>query len=232
MTEAVPLGWLYLPVAFALGALHALEPGHGKSLASAYLVTGKHDWKDAVVLGVATTFSHTAVVLLLAAASLSLKRYFSQGDLEHGMALTGAGILIVMGAWVAGRSALDLRHGHSHGHTHAHSHGHGEGGTVPAGGFWGVALIGLSNGALPCPGALAALLVALSLGQTALGFVTVLTYSLGLATALATMGILVVEAGRRVRAWLPSDRAMLWLPLASGLLIFGTGFWLLSSSWR
>jgi nickel/cobalt exporter len=232
MTESVvPLGWLYLPVAFALGALHALEPGHGKSLASAYLVTGEHDWKDAVVLGVATTFSHTAVILLLAAASLTLKSYFSQAALEHGMALGGAGILVVMGAWVAGRSALDLRHGHSHGHSHDHG-GHGGSQSASAQGFWGVALLGLSNGALPCPGALAALLVALSLGKVALGFVTVLTYSLGLATALAAMGIAVVEAGRRVRAWLPSDKAMLGLPLLSGLLIFGTGLWLLRSAWR
>ena len=86
--------------------------------------------------------------------------------------------------------------------------------------------MGLGNGVLPCPGALAALLVAVSLGQVALGLTTVLTYSLGLAVALAVMGIIVVEAGRRARAWLPSDRAMLWLPLASGLLVFGTGLWL------
>ena len=89
-------------------------------------------------------------------------------------------------------------------------------------------MLGLSNGLLPCPGALAALLVAVSLGQLALGLVTVLTYSLGLATALAAMGIVVVEAGRRLRSWLPTDRAMLWLPLASGLLVLGTGLWLLA----
>jgi nickel/cobalt exporter len=232
MTETLPLGWMYLPVAFSLGALHALEPGHGKSLASAYLVSGKHTWKDAVVLGVATTFSHTAVVILLALGSLSLARYFSQSALEHGIATIGAGILIVMGAWVALRSIRDLRHGHGHGHSHGHSHDHGghEGSeSRAAAGFWGVAFLGLSNGVLPCPGALAALLVAISLGQVALGLITVLTYSLGLAAALAVMGILVVEAGRRVRSWLPSDAAMLWLPLASGLLVLGTGIWLLAA---
>ena len=226
MTESVPLGWFYLPVAFALGALHALEPGHGKSLASAYLVSGKHTWKDAVVLGVSTTFSHTAVVVLLAIGSLALKSYFSQAAMEHGIALVGAGILILMGAWVAMRAMNDIRHGHSHGHSHEHR-GHGQAHTASANGFWGVALLGLSNGVLPCPGALASLLVALSLGQIALGLVTVLTYSLGLAFALAVMGVMVVEAGRRVRSWLPSDRAMLWLPLASGILVLGTGIWLL-----
>jgi nickel/cobalt exporter len=224
--STLPLGWLYLPVAFALGALHALEPGHGKSLASAYLVTGRHTWKDAVVLGAATTFSHTAVVVLLALGTLALKGIFSQGQLERGVGLIGAGILVALGLWVSVRAARDIRHGHGHGHGHSHDHGHGHG---PAEGIWGVAMLGISNGVLPCPGALAALLVALSIGQVALGLVTVLTYSLGLAVALAVMGILVVEAGRRARQWLPSDRAILWLPLASGILVFSTGVWLLIS---
>jgi len=234
MSGTLPLGWLYLPVAFVLGALHALEPGHGKSLASAYLVSGKHDWKDAVVLGFATTVSHTAVVILLAVGSLALKSYFSTSELQHGVTLAGACILLVMGAYVAIRSILDIKHGHSHGHSHDHGHDHGHAhahhtGTDGAGSgrdFWGIALLGLGNGVLPCPGALAALLVAVSLGQIALGLTTVLTYSLGLAVALAAMGIIVVEAGRRARAWLPSDRTMLWLPLASGTLVFGTGLWL------
>ena len=239
MTEAaLPLGWYYLPVAFALGALHALEPGHGKSLASAYLVTGKHGWKDAVILGVATTFSHTAVVVLMAAASLGLASFLTQEQLQHGVARIGAVILVLMGGWVIWRSIRDLKRGkaseHSHGHDHGHDHGHAHHHEASQNkdGFWGVALLGLSNGILPCPGALAALMVALSLGKALLGMTTVLTYSLGLATALAVMGILVVEAGRRVRSWLPSDKAMLWLPLGSGLLVLATGLWLLHGAFR
>jgi ABC-type nickel/cobalt efflux system permease component RcnA len=234
MQDAIPLGWLYLPVAFVLGALHALEPGHGKSLASAYLVSGEHDWKDAVVLGVATTFSHTAVVVLLALGSLALERFVPKGVLEHGVTLAGACILVAMGAWVALRSFMDLKHGHSHdshGHDHGHGHGHGHGHCAHEGGktasYWDIALLGIGNGVLPCPGALAALLVAISLGRAGLGVATVLTYSLGLASALALMGIIVVEAGRRARSWLPSDGAMLWLPLLSGVLVMGTGLWLI-----
>lgn len=224
--STIPLGWLYLPVAFVLGALHAMEPGHGKSLASAYLVAGKHTWKDAIVLGLATTFSHTAVVILLAVASLAFKNFFSQMQLERGVTAAGALLLVGVGLWVAIRAAMTLRHGHEHGH-HGHGHSHGDHGH--AGSLWAVAAIGISNGALPCPGALAALLVAISLGQVALGLVTVLTYSLGLALALAVVGILVVEAGRRAQKWLPSEKAMLWLPLISGMLVMGTGIFLLAT---
>jgi nickel/cobalt exporter len=224
--QSLPLGWAYLPVAFALGALHALEPGHGKSLASAYLVGGKRDWKDAVTLGLATTISHTAVVLLLAAGGLALQHYVSTDVLQRWTRLAGAAILALMGAWVAVAAFRAIRHGHSHGHDHGRP---ANDGGFEQNGYWGVALLGLSNGALPCPGALAALLVALSLGQVALGLVTVLTYSLGLACALTAMCVVVVEAGRRVRALLPSDRAMMWLPLASGVLVLGTGVWLVWS---
>ena len=31
-------GWLYLPVAVLLGALHGLEPGHSKTMMAAYIV--------------------------------------------------------------------------------------------------------------------------------------------------------------------------------------------------
>jgi cytochrome c biogenesis protein CcdA len=78
---------------------------------------------------------------------------------------------------------------------------------------------------------LAALLVAISTGKTALGLMTVLTYSLGLALALAFIGMVVVEAGRRAKTWIPSDRALLWLPLASGILVLGTGVGLMVSRW-
>ncbi len=224
MNHALPLGWAYLPLAFALGALHALEPGHGKSLASSYLVSGEHTWKDALILGVATTFSHTAVVVLLAAGGLALKGVLPAGEMFRWVRLAGAGCLGVLGLWVAVRAVRDLRHGHSHGHSHGHAHGRAH----RHGGAWEVALLGLGNGVLPCPGALAALLVALSLGRALLGLVTVLTYSLGLAAALATVGVLAVEAGSRARRFLPSDRAALWLPLASGLLVAATGAWLLA----
>ncbi|HTB22150.1 MAG TPA: sulfite exporter TauE/SafE family protein [bacterium] len=236
MTESLPLGWLYLPVAFVLGALHALEPGHGKSLAAAYLVAGEHDRKDAVVLGVATTLSHTAVVFLLAACALALRNFFPEAALENGIAMAGAAILLVMGSWVALGAIQDLRHGHSHGHDHGYGHSHGHSHTPSAGqshakGFWGVALLGLSNGVLPCPGALAALLVAVSMGRPALGLVTVLTYSLGLAAALAAMGVAVVEAGRKLRSLPASDATLRWAPLASGMLVAGTGLFLMLRLW-
>jgi ABC-type nickel/cobalt efflux system permease component RcnA len=221
MTENIPVGWAYLPVAFVLGGLHALEPGHGKVLASVFLISGKHTWKDAVVLGVVTTVTHTSFIAVLAAASLWAKDEM-KGPFLQASQVGAAAVLVLVGLISIWRSARALRHGHAHEHGHSHA--------TPAPGSSGlgsVIAVGISNGMLPCPGALAALLVAFSLGQASLGLATVLTYSLGLAVSLSLLGILVLEAGRRAQAWLPSDKATLWMPLISSILVTATGLWLL-----
>jgi ABC-type nickel/cobalt efflux system permease component RcnA len=227
MTETIPLGWAYLPVAFALGGLHFLEPGHGKALASAYLVSGKHDWKDAVVLGLSTTASHTSLVIVLAAASLWAQGHYPAAQIELHVRQFGAWALLLLGAYSCVGAIRGLRHGHHHGHGHGHGHAHGQP-SGPADSLWAVALIGFGNGITPCPGALAALGVALSLGQVALGLVTVLVYAAGMALSLILLSLLIIEAGQRAQRWLPSDRAALWLPLISGVLVTLTGLWLLA----
>jgi ABC-type nickel/cobalt efflux system permease component RcnA len=52
-------GILYLFSGFWLGALHAATPGHGKTIAAAYIVGARGRPVDAFVLGVFVTLSHT-----------------------------------------------------------------------------------------------------------------------------------------------------------------------------
>src|SRR6185437_16695822 len=63
--------WLYLPVAIVLGALHALEPGHAKSLMAAYVIAIKGTARQAVTLGVSAAIGHTFVVWILAVAAFA-----------------------------------------------------------------------------------------------------------------------------------------------------------------
>jgi nickel/cobalt transporter (NicO) family protein len=160
------------------------------------------------------------MVILLAGAALWLKGYVSQDTLQHGISTVGSLALIGVGGWQVLGAVSSIRHGHSHGHSHAHAE------HLPHN-FRGVFILGLSNGVLPCPGALAALLVAISMEKIGLGLMTVLVYSLGLALALTGICLVVLEAGKKARTWLPSDTALLWLPLGSGVLVMGTGLWML-----
>ena len=71
MTEFTTLlqqgnAWFFIPSAILLGALHGLEPGHSKTMMAAFIIAIKGTIKQAVMLGLAATISHTAVVWLIA----------------------------------------------------------------------------------------------------------------------------------------------------------------------
>jgi ABC-type nickel/cobalt efflux system permease component RcnA len=52
-----------LAVATGLGAFHALEPGHGKTVVAAYLVGARGTAQHALWLGLIVTATHTAVLM-------------------------------------------------------------------------------------------------------------------------------------------------------------------------
>ncbi|HEX7673983.1 MAG TPA: hypothetical protein VF412_07425, partial [Bdellovibrio sp.] len=67
-----PFTWLYFPTALALGALHALEPGHAKTLTAAYLIGIKGTKRDALLLGLSVAITHSFVVIAISVAALWL----------------------------------------------------------------------------------------------------------------------------------------------------------------
>src|SRR5690242_3165505 len=62
-------------VAFVLGAVHALSPGHGKTIVAAYLVGSHGTPRHAIFLGGMVTFTHTISVFLLGITTLFLSRF-------------------------------------------------------------------------------------------------------------------------------------------------------------
>jgi nickel/cobalt exporter len=217
-----------LVVAAALGALHALEPGHGKTVVAAYLVGSRGTAWHAVLLGLIVTASHTAGVYLLGAATIYASRYVVPERLYPWVALGSGLVIAVLGLSLffrryAGREADhghhhhhdghvhhgdDHEHGHAdataHRHAHDHGHAHGDGGHhhhshAPG----GVTLrqlwaLGITGGIVPCPAALVVLLSALSLRRVGFGLLLIVAFSLGLALVLVAIGLLVVYAGRLV----------------------------------
>jgi nickel/cobalt exporter len=65
--------WLFIPSAILLGALHGLEPGHSKTMMASFIVAVRGTVGQAVMLGLAATLSHTAVVWLVALAGLAVR---------------------------------------------------------------------------------------------------------------------------------------------------------------
>ncbi len=200
-----------LLLSFAAGALHALGPGHGKTIMAAYLVGAEGRMRDAVVVGVAVSVMHTASVIALGLITLWAARLFPPESVFPWLSLVSGIVVLALGAWLlmtrltalraSGRADPDHLHGHDHDHGHGHSHGphqhaHSHGpppGTSPFSAK-GMAAVALSGGLLPSPSALVVLLGAVALHRVAFGLVLVAAFSVGLAAALTAVGLIVIKA--------------------------------------
>ncbi len=243
------LGWgtilLGLAVAFGLGAVHALSPGHGKTIVAAYLVGARGTPKHAAFLGAMVTFTHTISVFFLGLVTLFLSKYVLPETIYPVLG-TISGLSIV---WIGGtlfykrlRKAFGYDHGHAHhhhrhhhGHEHAHEHGglvhdHGDGRVhshVPEGEITMGSLIalGASGGLVPCPSALVLLLSSVALGRVGVGLVLLVAFSLGLAAVLTGIGMTVLFAKNLLPDSQKTARsaAFRYLPVASAAIITCAG---------
>lgn len=94
------LSWVYFPSALALGALHALEPGHAKTLTAAYLIGIKGTKKDAFLLGLSVALTHSLVVIGISVAALWIgKETFTQ-DVTHWLQYGSGIIVVILGIWM------------------------------------------------------------------------------------------------------------------------------------
>ena len=247
--------WVLLTAAFiasGLGALHALEPGHGKTIVAAYLVGSRGTARHAVLLGVVVTVAHTAGVYLLGAVTLYTSRYIVPEQLYpwlgaiSGLSVAGLGIFIFLRHWTGEKG----EHSHSPGEQHSH---------------WSLALfkqtapnratparrlanrtatsvdsepveralslrelcmLGITGGIVPCPAALVVLLSAFSLHRIGFGLFLITAFSFGLAAVLVIVGLTMVYAksvmSSRVR---PGNAALRYLPFLSSafMVVLGLG---------
>jgi nickel/cobalt exporter len=138
MTEAV----LYLASSFWLGAVHAATPGHGKTIAAAYIVGARGRPVDAFVLGVFVTLSHTVGIVLVAVLAALGAAWAVPARVEAylavitGLLVVGIGIWMIRGQWAAlafprvgsrghaHEGAPTHPHDHDHDHDHDHNHDH------------------------------------------------------------------------------------------------------------
>ncbi|HIE6681448.1 TPA: nickel/cobalt efflux protein RcnA [Klebsiella pneumoniae] len=120
--------WLFIPSAILLGALHGLEPGHSKTMMAAFIVAVRGTLKQAVLLGLAATVSHTAVVWLIAMAGLWFGRGWNAQTSEPWFQLVSGIVIVLIACWILWRiwreSQPHTHHEHHHEHDHHHDHDH------------------------------------------------------------------------------------------------------------
>lgn len=234
-------------VALGLGVLHALAPGHGKTVMAAYLVGSRGNLRQAILLGAAVAVSHTVGVLglglvtLLGTAAFAPERVFSVLSSISGLIVTGIGVWMLARWW---RNRGGEGHGHDHDHTHDHDHDHDRahthGGIVhshalPAGwadksGWKLLASMGLAGGLVPSTSAVVLLLAAVNLGRVPLGILLIVLFGVGMAATLVGVGLGIVGAVRfgvanRFGGRWPGRLQNLLTPIA-GLVVFTVGAFL------
>jgi len=211
-----------LAAALFWGAAHALSPGHGKTIVTAYLVGQRGTPRHAALLGLIVTITHTIGVFTLGLVTLALSQFVVPDRLYPWLNLASGLLVVAIGAsvfWARWRH----RRAHAHGHHH-HHHGHVPGsdpGTGPS--FRSLLAVGVSGGLLPCPSALVVLLAAISLHRVAFGLILILAFSAGLALSITGIGLVAVLARRAFRRLSFEGPAMRLLPAASALVILAAG---------
>ncbi|MDP7078433.1 MAG: sulfite exporter TauE/SafE family protein [Candidatus Undinarchaeales archaeon] len=188
---------LLLGGAFLTGALHGLEPGHGKTLVVTYLVGTGARLVDAVVLGLTATVTHTAGVLALAVLALSASEYFLPEVISYALSVLSGTLVTIVGLWMFRRAWRGKTHDHHHVHKHGervhdNDHEHLSPGEGTRRNFRELVSLGMAGGIVPCPAALVLLIVAVSRGRFAEGIAVLLAFSLGVSTTLVGIGVAAV----------------------------------------
>jgi nickel/cobalt transporter (NicO) family protein len=196
-----------LAAALFWGAAHALSPGHGKTIVTAYLIGKRGTPKDAALLGAIVTVTHTIGVFALGLVTLALSQWIVPDTLYPWINLT-AGLLVVS----IGLTVLRSRARHRHHHHHHHEHEHRS-----------LLAVGVSGGLLPCPSALVVLLAAISLHRLAFGLVLIVAFSLGLALSITGLGLTAVVAKRAFARRSFDGLLIRALPAVSALVIVVAG---------
>ncbi|WP_029922945.1 nickel/cobalt efflux transporter [Nevskia soli] len=124
LREGSANAWLFAPSAILLGALHGLEPGHSKTMMAAFIVAIRGTVAQAVMLGLAATASHTAVVWAVALLGMHFGKELGGERTEAWFQLASAVLIIAIALWMARRTHREQHPAHAHDHGHHHDHYH------------------------------------------------------------------------------------------------------------
>jgi ABC-type nickel/cobalt efflux system permease component RcnA len=237
--HGAPLVLIGLFVAFAVGAWHALLPGHGKTLMAAAMVGSGANAPQAIGIAAAVALMHTASVLTLGIGVLALERTFRPEALYPWLAVASGTAAVAVGAYLLKARWSALRHHRrapasaqntaqhraehtvddtdgDHGHDHAVA---GEGHRLNR---RRVTALAFSGGILPAPSALLVMLGAIQAHRVAYGLSLVVAFSIGLAVALLAIGLGALRARDAVERRL-SQRAAFLVPVVSAAAVLLVG---------
>lgn len=193
---------LTLGLAFFLGAIHALEPGHGKTAMLVYLSGERRGFWHPLVMGLSSAIAHS-VSLLLIAFVVHVTQHALTGDHHHGdetvvtvMRWISGLLVLVVGLWML-VSAIRAKP-KTCGCKHHRDHCQNSETPLKRRSYSMSALLGVAFGLLPCPSALAAYFTGIASGVPIAAYAVIALFAAGIATSLTVVGLLVQRFGERL----------------------------------
>ncbi len=227
--HSLPTILIALAIAFFWGGLHALSPGHGKTVVGAYLVGSRSNAQQALILGLIVTITHTSGIFALGLITLGTSQFILTEQLYPWLSVISGVLVTVIGLnlFINRLQGNQVFHSHDHVHSHHHDHVHHEHSHhhVSSMNWSNILALGISGGLLPCPSALVVLLSAIALGRIGFGLALVSAFSLGLAAVLTGIGLILVYAKDRFEHLSLQIPRIKMLPVASalGITLIGLG---------
>ena len=250
-------------IAMLLGSLHALSPGHGKTIVAAYLVGAQGKVYHAVILGALVTLTHTGTVFALGMVTLTAARYLVNVDILPLLEVISGLLILSLGlgllcprlrSWSvyrrrerqrqaqpaimtrdadSGKTRVRIHESIAEERGPAHSHDPASAVYIPRGPVpenplaqirWrSLITLGISGGLVPCPDAIAILLIAVAIHRITFGLSLIVAFSAGLALVLILIGMLIVQ-GKRLFARLRwFDQIAYSVPVLSALVVLALG---------
>lgn len=205
---------------FLLGSFHALEPGHGKSFLAANLVDDKIGFKHIFTMWASLLTSHFLMLTLIAIALQFLFTGFENDTIYNITEWVAPLLVIAFGIWLLIRYRKK-----SSGHTHdncscRHNHRPVEN---QKNGLKKAATVGFISGLLPCPTAIAPIVLSGASGEFGNILLYILIYVLGMSMVLMAFVSVCFFARDIVLRWMNSFNSRINTYLLSALLIISVG---------
>jgi len=221
----------YLLSALLFGIIHAMEPGHGKSLVATFVLgTNTSKKRDAFLIGLVASITHTASVYLIGFVGLKVLGFISPINKEIFISLIASSFILLIGLYLMWDRIINPLFHHEHEHTCSAHDVLTKNLKVTS-----VVLIGLTAGLVPCSGGLAVFMAATAINKTASllnGFLYVLSFSLGLGLALTLVALSFIFGQGIVKSFLQKSISNIEKPagVISAILIYTLGLVLLTSN--
>ncbi len=225
------MGFAFLLLsAILIGALHALGPGHGKSLMAAMLVGEHATFKRVIALGTVMTVTHVADVFLLAMFAGFIAAFLPPTAIIRYLEIGSALGLLVFGSFrlfSAIKTYRQAKHNPNQAladeaHERAHQLGMPSSGTSFSKTLW----LGFVGSLAPCPTAWAIFMGTISIGKAAAGLALLIAFTIGLHLTILFIGFLIVTSTAFAAKRTPI-RFTYFLPILSASIISALGAYLL-----